>query len=151
MFDWLKKSKPTESKASDQQKQKPEQTSPFEILLPEELLREGVPDLKIASRFLGLLAESGLESQQLEVFEKMPLVNSPYPPIKQFITTVNGARQLHNFIGQVEAMMFRGRNPQALGSLCCVVGGRFTEFEIVVRAKNTSVNWQITRRVAAAT
>lgn len=120
-------------------------TPPFEILLPEALLQAGVPDLRIASKFLALLVESGHEVQHLEVFAGMPLVNSPIPAIKQFLTLVNGARQLDAFISQVSAMLFPGQ-PGSKGSLCCVVAGAFTEFEITERGKNAAINWQVVRR-----
>jgi hypothetical protein len=126
-------------------------TTPFEILLPEDLMKSGVPDLRMASKFLALLAESQLPSQHLEVFDGMPLVNSPYQPIKQFLTTVNGAKQLKNFLAQVELMLFKARSPSAKGSLCCLVNGSFTEFELSERAKNAAINWQITRHAGQAT
>ncbi|MCQ4271974.1 hypothetical protein NA655_13185 [Pseudomonas kuykendallii] len=124
-------------------------TPPFEILLPEALLQDGVPDLRIASKFLALLAESGNEVQHLEVFAGMPLVNSPVPAIKQFLAVVNGARQLDAFISQVSAMLFPGR-AGSKGSLCCVVAGAFTEFEITESGKNAAINWQIVRHTRPA-
>lgn len=124
-------------------------TPPFEILLPEALLQGGVPDLRIASKFLALLAESGNEIQHLEVFAGMPLVNSPVPAIKQFLTVVNGARQLDAFTSQVSSMLFPGQ-PGSKGSLYCVVAGTFTEFEISERGKNAAINWQIVRRTRTA-
>ena len=125
-------------------------TSPFEILLPERLVQGGVPDLRIASKFLLLLAESGLQTQHLEVFAGMPLVNSPSPGIKQFLTVVNGAKQLDTLLSQVNAMLFPGSSANSKGSLCCVVGGVFTEFEISMRGANAAINWQIVRHVRPA-
>ena len=125
--------------------------SPFEILLPESLVQSGVPDLRVASKFLSLLATSGLQTQTLEVFPGMPLVNSQSPHIKQFLTVVNGARQLDSFLAQLHAMLFPGRTSGSKGSLCCLVDGIFTEFEISVRGKNTPINWQITRYTGPAT
>jgi hypothetical protein len=118
----------------------------FEILLPEALIKGGVPDLRIGSKFLSLLAESGLQSQHLEVFGEMRLVNSPSRDIKEFLTLVNGARQLDAFLAQVRAMSFPGRSSKAIGSLCCVVSGAFTEFEICERGANATINWQIVRQ-----
>ena len=145
MFNWLKKNKPTEPP-----KMQPErgETAPFEILLPDELMDSGVPDLRMASKFLALLVESELPLQHLEVQYGMPLVNSPYQPIKQFLTTVNGAKQLQKFLEQVEIMLFKARNPSAKGSLCCLVNGVFTEFEISERAQNATINWRISRCIS---
>jgi hypothetical protein len=123
--------------------------TPLEILLPEVFLQSGVPDLRLASKFLALLADSHNEVQHLEVFAGMPLVNSPVPPIKQFLTAVNGARQLDTFTTQVLAMLFPGQSGSK-GSLCCVVAGIFTEFEITERGKNAAINWQIVRRTRPA-
>lgn len=123
--------------------------SQFEILLPEELLRDGVPELRIASKFVALLAESNQEVQHLEVFAGLPLVNSPVVPIKQFLTFVIGAGQLDAFIAQVSAMLFAAQSGSK-GSLCCVVAGAFTEFEITERGKNATINWQIVRRTRPA-
>ena len=147
MFSWLKKNKPIEPTAQAERGA----TASLEILLPEELMKSGVPDLRMASKFLALLAESKLSSQHLEVFDSTHLVNSPYQPIKQFLTTVNGAKQLKTFLAQVELMLFKARNPNAKGSLCCVVNGSYTEFELAVRAQNATINWQITRHVSPAT
>lgn len=117
----------------------------FEILLPEELLKEGVPDLRLGSKFLALLAESNEEVQHLEVFAGMHFVNSPVAAIKQFLTMVNGARQLDAFIAQIETMLFPAQSGSK-GSLRCVVAGAFTEFEIIERGQNATINWQIFRR-----
>ncbi|EJL6823858.1 hypothetical protein NMS98_003521 [Vibrio cholerae] len=43
--------------------------SPFEILLPEEKLKGGTPDLRIGSKVLDLLRLSNIEVQTLEMFE----------------------------------------------------------------------------------
>lgn len=147
MLSWLKRSKsiePTEMK-------KPTETAPFEILLPEEVMRNGVPDLRIASKFLALLVESNLPDQHLEIFDGMPLVNSPSQPVKHFLTVVNGAKQLKVFLAQVEAMLFHGEGQASKGSLCCLVNGIFTEFEIAERGRNATINWQITRHIRPAT
>ena len=92
-----------------------------------------------------LLAESSLQYQHLEVFAGMPLVNSPSAGIKQFLTVVNGARQLDTFLAQLSVMLFPGRSSESKGLLCCVVDGVFTEFEITPRATNAAINWQIQR------
>lgn len=147
MLSWLKRSKSAESTKMA----KPIETSPFEILLPEELMKNGVPDLRIASKFLALLVESNLPTQHLEVFDGMPLVNSPSELVKQFLTVVNGAKQLKVFSAQVEAMLFRAENQPSMGSLCCLVNGVFTEFEITERGRNAAINWQINRHIKPAT
>jgi hypothetical protein len=147
LFSWLKKNKPIEPMAQSDRGATPA----LEILLPEELMKSGVPELRMASKFLALLAESQLPLQHLEIFDGMPLVNSPYQPIKQFLTTVNGAKQLKTFLAQVELMLFKARSPNAKGSLCCIVNGSYTEFELAVRAQNATINWQITRHVSPAT
>ena len=118
---------------------------PLEIMLPDVLVQRGVPDIRIASKFLALLVESNLTRQHLEVFEGMPLVNSPSPAIKQFLTTVNGARQLDAFVEQVKCMLFPARTDSSMGSLCCVVAGVFTEFELTECGRNAMINWDIAR------
>jgi hypothetical protein len=144
LFSWLKKT-------SEGPPQPQESANPFEILLPEAIMAKEIPDLRIASKFLALLAESQMPSQHLEVFDGMPLVNSPYPPIKQFITTVNGAKQLKSFVDQVNSMLFQANQSDSIGSLCCLVQGVFTEFQITPRGKNAMINWQINRHVRQAT
>jgi hypothetical protein len=129
----------------------PKSPLPLEILLPEELVATGTPDLRIASKFLSLLVESKLPSQHLEAFDGLPVVNSQYQPIKQFITTVNGAKQLNSLIAQVKVMLFHSNVEGAMGSLCCLVNGVFTEFVISQRAQNAAVNWEITRHERPAT
>jgi hypothetical protein len=116
LFSWNKK--------TSEEPQAPQESAiPFEILLPEALMTKEIPDWRIASKLLALLAESQMPSQHLEVFEGMPVVNAPYPLIKQFITTVNGARQLKSFVDQANSMLFQANQVDAIGSLCCLVQG----------------------------
>jgi hypothetical protein len=145
LFNWLKKNKSIEPTMAQPERG---ETAPFEILLPDDLMNSGVPDLRIASKFLALLVESELPMQHLEIHHDMPLVNSPYQPIKQFLSTINGAKQLQKFLEQVEFMLFKARNPSAKGSLCCLINGVFTEFEISERAKNATINWCISRCIS---
>jgi hypothetical protein len=109
LFNWLKKNKSIEPTMAQPERG---ETAPFEILLPDDLMNSGVPDLRIASKFLALLVESELPMQHLEIHHDMPLVNSPYQPIKQFLSTINGAKQLQKFLEQVEFMLFKARNPR---------------------------------------
>jgi len=142
LFDWLKKKKANEPTMMQPARG---EAPPFEILLPDELMNSDIPDLRMASKFLALLVESPLPLQHLEIFAEIPLVSSPSQPIKQFITTVNGAKQLNKFLAQVELMLFTAKNSSAKGSLCCLVNGVFTEFEISERVNNATINWCISR------
>ena len=128
---------------------------PFEVLLPEALMQGGVPELRLAARFLSLLAESGLQSQDLEVSPgvfllKTALVNSPAPGIKKFLKVVSGAKQLDAFADQVNTMLFPNGSVGSKGSLCCTIQGIFTEFQISERGGDAQINWQIVRLTGPA-
>lgn len=119
---------------------------PLEILLPDTLLQGDPPDLRVASAFLSLLAGSDAETSRLEIDPHSRFVGTPIPALKQFLSQVNGARQLDTFVAQVRRMLFPSRSPGALGSLRCVIGGSLTEFEISERRGRSAVDWQIVRR-----
>jgi hypothetical protein len=156
VFNWFKRKKETpvsaqEAKIHWQNQSSAQPQNKFEIFLPENLQKEGSHDLQIASKFLSLLAESNLESQKLEIFSEMRLVSTPSNAIKNFLTTVNGAKQLDNFVHQVEKMLFPGTLSGSKGVLCCLVNGNFTMFEITEVKGKATIAWQIVRSERNAT
>ncbi len=121
--------------------------SPFEILLPEELAKGEKPDLRMGSKTLDLLRLNSSEIQTLEVFEGMPVVNSNNPQLKQFIISVNGAKQTSTLKSQLNLMSFPPKDNKSLGILCCLVNGVLHEFHIYNRGGGATINFQFNQVV----
>lgn len=118
--------------------------TPFEILLPEELTGTGTPDLRIGSKVLDLLRSSTSEVQTLEVFEEMRLVNSNNAQLKQFVSLLNGAKQLSVLKSQIGIMAFAPVLPNSIGILCCLVSGVLHKFHIYDLGGKASLNYKFT-------
>ncbi|ENM5883536.1 hypothetical protein [Vibrio metoecus] len=121
--------------------------SPFEILLPEEKLKGGTPDLRIGSKVLDLLRLSNIEVQTLEMFEGMPLVNSNNQQLKDFASVVNGAKQTTALKSQIEFMSYPPKKQGSIGILCCLVNGTLHEFHITNLGGSATLNYQFSKVV----
>ncbi|HAS6023921.1 TPA: DUF3265 domain-containing protein [Vibrio vulnificus] len=146
VFGLFKKKPEIESKAELSQ-----ETSPFEILLPDEKLNGEVPDLRIASKVLDILRSSGQEVQSLEIFEGMPVVNSNNPQLKEFAFVVNGAKQTTALKTQIEFMAYPAVKEGSIGVLCCLVHGILHEFHITNRGGGATINYQFSKVVPQKT
>ncbi len=123
--------------------------APFEILLPDQLTKGEVPDLRIGSKVLDILHSSQTELQTLEMFEGMPVVNSNNAQLKEFANVVNGARQTSAPKSQIAAMAFPPKQEGSIGVLCCLVNGVLNEFHILNRGGGATLNYQFTKVVHA--
>ncbi|EOV5436680.1 TPA: hypothetical protein NJ621_004657 [Vibrio parahaemolyticus] len=119
--------------------------SPFEILLPEEKLKEGTPDLRIGSKVLDLLRLSNAEVQTLEMFEGMPVVNSNNQQLKDFAYVVNGAKQTTALKSQIEFMSYPPKKQGSIGILCYLVNGTLHEFHITNLGGGATLNYQFSK------
>ena len=123
--------------------------APFEILLPDELTKGQIPDLRIGSKVLDILRANSDDVQTLEVFEGMPVVNSNNAQLKEFANVVNGAKQTSVLRDQIGLMCFSPQRPGSLGVLCCLVNGVLHEFHVINQGGGATLNYQFTKVVHA--
>ncbi|HFQ5328600.1 TPA: hypothetical protein ACGUOR_004614, partial [Vibrio vulnificus] len=121
--------------------------APFEILLPDELTKMEIPDLRIGSKVLDLLRSNPAEIQTLEVFNDMPVVNSNNAQLKDFVNVVNGAKQTLALNSQIKLMLFPPRIEGSIGVLCCLVNGTLHEFHVHNRGGGATINYQFIQQV----
>jgi hypothetical protein len=122
-------------------------SNPFEILLPEALAATQ-PDLRIASTFLDLARRSSEAIQSVDVTGVKHLVLSNNPELRDFLTMVNGARQMDALVFQAKSMLFPSTYPGALGQLSCLIEGDLVSFAIVETSPGPRLRWEI-HRIAA--